>query len=122
MLPHLQENFILGEATSSHFFRVSTSTQQLLFWDSYFFRIAAFFSLFQKSHFFAGVIFFRIASFFGAKLLQNSHFLRIRSSFTEITFCNSHFIRRSSLGQIYLKKSSFFKAGTSAQYRLFQKR
>ena len=31
MLPLFQDNFILGEATSSHFFRETTSIQQLLF-------------------------------------------------------------------------------------------
>ena len=48
MLPLFQDNFILGEATSSHFFRVTTSTQQLLFRSSYFFRTAAFLSFLRK--------------------------------------------------------------------------
>ena len=57
MLPLFQDNIILVEATSSHFFRVTTLTQQFLSRSSYFFRKAAFFFLFQNSHFFAGVIF-----------------------------------------------------------------
>ena len=92
-----QENFILVKATSSHFFRVTTLTQQLLFQDSYFFRTAAFFPLFQNSHFFAGVIFseqllFRSETSTEQALFENKKF------FTEITFRNSYFIRRNCLG------------------------
>ena len=47
MLPLFQDKFILGEATSSHFFRITASTQHLLFRDSYFFRTAAFFPFFR---------------------------------------------------------------------------
>ena len=68
MLRLFQDNFIFGEATSSQFFRVTTSTQQLHFRSSYFFQYSYFFLLFQNSF------------FFRAKILQNSHFLRIRSS------------------------------------------
>ena len=42
MLPLFHDNFILIEATSSHFFRVTTSTQQLLFRVSYFFFLSGF--------------------------------------------------------------------------------
>ena len=75
MLPLFQGNFILGEATSSHFFRVTTSTQQLLFRDSYFFRTAAVFPFFRTVTF-SQELFFQNIFFFGAKLLQNRHFLR----------------------------------------------
>ena len=58
-------SFTFGEATSSHFLRVTTSTQQLLFQRNYFFRTTTFFEelLFKNSRFFAAVIFFRIATF-----------------------------------------------------------
>ena len=47
--------FFFGEAASSHFFKVTTSTHQLLFRSSYFF--------FQNSHFFRSSYFSRIATF-----------------------------------------------------------
>ena len=40
-----QDSFIFGETTSSYFFRVTTSIQQLLFRSSYFFRSPTFFNL-----------------------------------------------------------------------------
>ena len=70
MLPLFQDNFILVEATSSHFFRVTTSTQQLLFRDSYFFRTAAFFSFFRTVTF-SQESFFQNSFFFGAKFLPS---------------------------------------------------
>ena len=85
MLPLFQDNFIFGEATSSHFFRVTTSRQQLLFWDSYFFRTAAFFSFFRTVTFSQG-LFFQSSFFIGAKLLQSMHFLRIRGSLRQLLF------------------------------------
>ena len=85
MLPLFQENFILGEATSSHFFRVSTATQQLLFRGSYFFITAAFFFFFRTVNF-SQELFFQNSFFFGAKLLQSSHFLRIGRSLRQLLF------------------------------------
>ena len=85
MLPLFQDNFILGEATSSHFFRVTTSTQQLLFRGSYFFRTAAVFSFFRTVTF-SQELFFQNSFFFGAKILQSSHFLRIQSSLQQLLF------------------------------------
>ena len=64
MLPLFQDNFILVKATFSHFFRVTTSIQQLLFRGSYFFRTAANFS------------FFRTITFLQKLFLQNSFFLK----------------------------------------------
>ena len=88
MLPlfqDFQDNFILVEATSSHFFRVTTSTQQLLFRGSYFFRTAAVFSFFRTVTF-SQELFFQNSFFFGAKILQSSHFLRIGSSLRQLLF------------------------------------
>ena len=68
MLPLLQNNFILVEATSSRFFRVTTSTQQLLFRGSYFFRTAAVF-LFFRTVIFLQELFFQNSFFSGAKIL-----------------------------------------------------
>ena len=72
MLRLFQDSFIFGESTSSHFLRVPTSTQQLLFWSSYFFRAAAFFEELP----------FQISCVFIAKLLPSSHF-RVKISTEE---------------------------------------
>ena len=111
MLPLFQDNFILGEATSSHFFRVTTSTQQLLFRDSYFFRTAAFFPFFRTVNF-SQELFFQNSFFFGANLLQSRHVLRIsvKKFFTDITFRNSYFIWRNCSGERYLKKQLIFQS------------
>ena len=74
--------FIFGEATSPHFFIVTTSRQQLLFRSGYFFWAAAFF----RCSFFRTVtsqyLFFQNSYFFQGEQppLQSSHFLRIGSS------------------------------------------
>ena len=81
------------------------STQQLLFWGSYFFRAAAVFSYFRTVTF-SQELFFQNSFFFGAKILYSSHFLRT-AIFSE---------------ELFRKKSDFFKAGTSAQHQPFQKR
>ena len=87
MLPLFQDNFISGEATSSHFFRVTNSTQQLLFRGSYFLitAAAAFFSFFRRVTF-SQEVFFQNSFFIGAELLQISHFLRTGSSLRKLLF------------------------------------
>ena len=91
MLPLFQDSFILGEATSSHFFRVTTSTQQSLFRSSYFFRTAAFFSFFRTVTF-SQELFSQKSFFFRAKLLQSSHFFRIGSSLQQLLFVTAIFL------------------------------
>ena len=114
-----QDSFIFGEATSSHFFRVTTSMQQLLSRSSYFFRTAAF----LRSSFFRTVTFsqllFQNSFFFRAKLLQNSHFLRIGRYLGHLLFETAIFGGRIVYKKRYLQKSYFFKAGISA-HQLFQ--
>ena len=88
MLPLFQDNFIQGEATSSHFFRVTVSTQQLLFWGCYFFRTAAVFSFFRTVTF-SQELFFQNSFFFEQPLLENRRF------FTAVTFRNSYFFGRT---------------------------
>ena len=85
MLRLFQDNFIFGEATFSHFFRVTTSTQQLHFRSRYFFRAAAFFSFFRTATF-SEQLFFQNSFFFRTKILQSSHFLRMRSSLWQLLF------------------------------------
>ena len=72
----IQDSFIFGEAASSHYFWVTTSTQQLLSRSNYFFTIATFFNqlLSQNSHFFA-VIFFESRSFSQTKLSKEQPLL-----------------------------------------------
>ena len=109
------------EATSSHFFRVTTSTKQLLFWGSNFFRTAAVFSFFTFSEqsLFWRSYFFRIASFSERKIYRattsREQEVLYGSYFSEQLFFSEELFRIR-----YLKKSYFFKAGTSAQHQLFQ--
>ena len=107
MLRLFQDNFIFGEATSSHFFRVTTLTQQLHFRSTYFFRTATFLSFFRAVTF-SQQLFFQNSFFFRAKILQNSHFLRIRSS-----------LRQSLSGEAIF---SLFRITISKKELLFQSR
>ena len=107
MLRLLQGNSIFGEATSLHFFRVTTSTQQLHFWSSYFFRAAAFFSFFRTVTF-SYQLFFQNSFFFRATILQSSHFLRIRSPLWQLLFGTAVF--------------SLFRIKISKKELLFQSR
>ena len=77
---HPFSSFFFEKASSLHFFRVATSTQQLLFKSSYSFRSAAFFDelFFHISRFSTAVI-FSYSYFIIAKLLWSSHLLRIGS-------------------------------------------
>ena len=92
MLPLFQDNFILGEATSSRFFRETTSIQQLLFWSSYFFRTAAFFS-FLRTVTFSQELVFQNSFFFRAKLLQSSH---LRNPLRQLFFISKKELRFQS--------------------------
>ena len=93
MLPLFQDNFLLGEATSSHFFRVTTSTQQLLFWDSYFFRTAAFFPFFRTVTFlqeFQDKDIQKRANFLKQLLLHNMNFFRKDRFWKKLIFQKSN--------------------------------
>ena len=97
MLPLFQDNFILVDTTSSRFFRITTSTQQLLFWGSCFFRTAAVFSFF-RTDFFSQKLFFQNSFFCGATILQSSHFLRIGGFLQQLLFGTAIFFRKNCLG------------------------
>ena len=62
MLPLFQDNFILGEATSSQFFRVTALTQQLIFGAAISLE-QLLFPPFSEQSLFRRSYFFRIASF-----------------------------------------------------------
>ena len=75
-----QDSFIFEEATSSHFFRVTTSTQQLGFRSSFFFRAAAFSrGSFSRTVTSSQQLFFKKSYFFRAKFLLSSRFFRMGS-------------------------------------------
>ena len=120
-----QDSFVFGETSSSHFFRVATSTQQLLFRGSYFFRAANFFAqlLFQNSRFFAAVIFFRIATFSERNfcrtassceqlVLQGSYFVGTAASLMKELVQNKDIYRTAFLKQVLLQNRYFFNKGT----------
>ena len=104
-------SFIFGEATPSHFFRITiTLAQQLLFRSSYFFRAAAYLKeIFLRNVTSLQQLLFQNRYFFREKLLPSSHFLRIGSW------------RKNYLEWRNLQRSYYFEAGTSAQHQLFQK-
>ena len=116
MLRVFQDNFTFGEATSSHFFRVTSSTQQLHFGSSYFFKAAAFFSFFRTVTF-SQQLSFQNSFFFRVKILQSSHSLRIRSSLWQLLFRRAIFynilFRRVTTSQL-----RFFSTGTLLIYSL----
>ena len=91
----LWDSFTFGEATSSHFLRVTTSTQQLLFQRNYFFWRAPF----QEQSLLRGSYFFQKSYFFRARLLLSSQFLKIGSS----------------LGQSLCRNSYIFDEGTCSE-------
>ena len=102
---YIRSNFFrttfFGEATSSHFFRVTTLTQQLLFRSSYFFRAATFFrNSLYKTVASSQQLYFHNSYFSRLKLLLSSHFLGIGSS----------------LGQVICRNSYFFGIGTCFFY------
>ena len=108
MLPLFQDNSILVETTSSHFSRLTTLTQQLLFPGSYFFRTAAVFSFFRTVTF-SEELFFHNSFFLGVKILHSSHFLRTGSSLRQLLF-----------GTFFLEE--LFRIKISKKELLFQSR
>ena len=98
-LATFQDSFIFGEATSSHFFRVTASTQQLLFRGSYFLRAAAFLRssvvISLQQLFFQNTCFLRVGSSLGQLPCGTATFLaeelfRIKIP-TEELLCQSRY-------------------------------
>ena len=111
MLRLFQDNFIFGEATSSHFFWVTTLTQ-VTFSEQLFFQNSYFFSSFFRTVTFSQQLFFQNSFFFRAKILQNSHFLRIRSSLWQLLSATAIFslfsIKISKKELLLLFQSRYF--------------
>ena len=78
-------------------FQSSYFDKQLVFGGSCFFRTAAVFP-FYRTVTFSQELFFQNSFFFGAKILQSSHFLRIGSSLQQLLFGTAFFFRRNCLG------------------------
>ena len=104
-----QDSFVFGEATSSHFFRVTNLTQQLLSRSSYLFRTAAF----LRSSSFRTVAFsqllFQSSLFFRAKLLQSSQFLRTGNYLGQLLFEIAIFLAEELLRKKISTKELLFQ-------------
>ena len=124
MLRLFQGNFIFGEATFLHFFRVTTSAQQLHLRSSYFFRAAAFFSFFRTVTFLQQ-LFFQNSFFFRVKILQHSQVLYDRFKkffkkfFMTVTFRNSYFVPVQDKN--ILKRATFSKLVILHSFNFFRK-
>ena len=114
-----QDSFVFGEATSSHFFRVTTSTQQLLSRNSYFFRTAALGAPLPEQSLFSQ-LFFQNSFFFRAKLLQSKHFLRIESYLGQLIFEIAIFFAEELLRKKRSTEELLFQSRYSAQHQRFQ--
>ena len=102
-------------SSSSHVFRITISTQQLIFRSRYFFRAAAFFEelLFQYCYLFAAVNFSE-SNFFRAKLLLSSHFLRIEDSLGQLLFGTGTFLAEDFFRINISTECHPFEAGCTA--------
>ena len=122
MLLLFQDGFIFGEATSLHFFRVTTSTQQLLFRSSYFPTAATF----LRSSFFKQ-LFFRNSYLFRAKLLSSSHFLKIGRSLGQLLCRTATFLAEDLFGikisieEAPFRSRYFYTASTFSEKLHFRK-
>ena len=103
-----QDNLIFGEATSSHFSRVTTSTQQLHFRSTYFSE-QLLFSPFSEQSLFRSSCFFRLASFSERK------FYRAASQDKDI------YKRTAFLKEVPLHSINFFRKATFLEKLIFQK-
>ena len=120
--PYFWENY-----TSSHFFRVTTSTQKLLFRSRYFFRTATFYE--ELSFFTTSQQSFFQNSYFFRKLLSSSQFLRIvlqgRYFLEHRPFSCRHclgiFRRGPSSNQVLLHSINFFRRVTFSKKLIFWK-
>ena len=107
----MQDSFIFGEATSTHFFQVTISTQQLFsncFWSSFFFRAVAFFwgATFSEQALFCISYFFRIATFQSKRSTEQA-LLENRNFFRTVTFRNSYLF-----GGEFVKNKDIYRSAT----------
>ena len=105
-----------GETTYSHFFRVTTSTQQLLFQGSYFFRTAAV-SPFSGQSPFRRSCFFRITSF-SEELVFSEKLFRIKISKKEL-FQSRYFCTAQNFQKSYILEKTYFLENRFPHYLPF---
>ena len=103
MYRFFQDSFIFGETISSHFFRVTTSTQQLLFRSSYFFSAVPF----LRRSFFRTVTYLQQSFFSEYLLLENRWFFRAFTFAEELLFQKANF-RKSNIPHCLLFQNSYF--------------
>ena len=122
-----RNSFIFGEASSSHFFMVTTLTKQLFFRSSYFFRSSCLLKefLFQNSHFFTAVIFSEQLLFqsktFTEQPLTGSSLGQLLFEIG-IVYNKNIYIRATFSKQVLLHSISFFRRATFWKMIVFQKR
>ena len=102
---------------SNYFYTTVTFLWQLFLQNRYCFVLFHFF----RTVTFSQELFFQNSFFFGVKILQSSHFLRTGSSLQQLLFGTAVFFSEELFRIKISKKSYFFKAGTSARHRPFQK-
>ena len=124
MLRLFQDSFIFREGTSSHFFRATTSTTQLLFQSSCFLRISFFRTVIPHSSYF----FFQNDYFFSANPLPSSHFLRIGTSLGQSLFRTATFLTEGlfrikiSIEELLFRTRCFYTASTFSEELHFGKK
>ena len=92
------------------------SITSVIFWEQLFLQSSCFFWVapFFRTVTFSQHCFFQISYFFRANLLRRNHTLRIGNSLVQLPFGTATY-------KIYLQKSYFLEANSSAQHQLFQK-
>ena len=110
-----QDSFIFGEATSSHFFRVTASTQPLLFWNRYVFWAAAFVrsSVFERVVSLQQLFFSEYLNFSERKsyvsqqpLFWREELIRIKLSREKLLCRNRYFCTASTFSEkLHLRKT-----------------
>ena len=108
MLLLFQDNVILVEATSSHFFRVTTSTQHLLFGGSYFFRTATVFLFFSEE-------------LFRLKYLKKGYFFKAGTSAQHQPFQESHILEKTGFSENQFPHYLFFQESCPFRTTTFSK-
>ena len=107
----------------SYFFTLFQSNYlgtTVTFSGSYFFRTAAVFS-FCRTATFSQELFFQNSFFFGAKILQHSHFLRIGSSLRQLFFSEKLFRIKISKKELLFQSRYFCTASTFSEKLHFGK-
>ena len=112
---YFRKSYFFTLFQSNYFDTTVTFSEQLFLQNSCFFLLS------QNSHFFAGVI-FQNSFFFGPKLLQRSHFLRIGSSLRKLLFETAIFSEELIRIKISEKRNTVLKQILLHSINLFRKK